>query len=223
MDALETEVDFEKNVSTSSGDDDSTGCSNDEDTFLPNTTEQETFQPDTILPYSNEPTHSGTQPDYEYNFTDESESEDETEVEEVECLENSRIGNFEWCMCGHCRSMDTSTESLCCKEVGEISSDRFEGKQCVTLVQEFSEVCLNEVVLKVTLVGYNDMKNNNKSGKFTNRNLRFVSYKMFTWWVHNKLGKGIRRCIPSCVVWAIRDRFWKLLFDGVSSDLLREF
>ena len=40
-------------------------------------------------------------------------------------------------------------QSLCCKEVGEILSDRFEGKQCVTLVQESSEVCLNKVVLKV--------------------------------------------------------------------------
>ena len=89
-----TEVDFEKNVSTCSGDDDSTGCSSDEDTFLPSTTEQETFQPDITLPYSNELTHSGTHPFYEYHFTDESESEDQTEVEEVECLKNSRIGNF---------------------------------------------------------------------------------------------------------------------------------
>ena len=121
MDDLVTEVDFEKNVSTSSGDGDSTGCSSDEDTFLPNTTEQEPFQPDTIFPYSNEPTHSGTHAYYEYNFTNESESEDETEVEEIKCLENLCIGNFEWCMCG--RSMGTSTESLCCKEVGEILSN----------------------------------------------------------------------------------------------------
>ena len=27
---------------------------------------------------------------------------------------------------------------------------------------------------------------------------RYVGYKQFTWWVHNYLGKGVRKVIPSC-------------------------
>ena len=36
---------------------------------------------------------------------------------------------------------------------------------------------------------------------------RFAGYKQYMWWVHNKLGKGVRNVIPSCAVWAIRNCF----------------
>ena len=39
------------------------------------------------------------------------------------------------------------------------------------------------------------------------RNLRYAGYKQYTWWIHNRLGKGIRRVAPSCVVWKIRNIF----------------
>ena len=103
-----------------------------------------------------------------------------------------RIGNSNWCKCGFCRATDTSIESVCCQEMDEIRNERFEGEKCIILKSEFQKICLNEFFLRVTLVGYNDVKNNNKNGEFNDKNYRFAAYKLFTWWIHNRLGKGIR-------------------------------
>ena len=39
------------------------------------------------------------------------------------------------------------------------------------------------------------------------RTYRYAAYRQFTWWVHNKLGKAVRRVIPSCAVNLIRKTF----------------
>ena len=39
------------------------------------------------------------------------------------------------------------------------------------------------------------------------RSYRFAGYKQFTWWIHNYLGKGVRNVIPSCAIWAIREKY----------------
>ena len=39
-----------------------------------------------------------------------------------------------------------------------------------------------------------------------NRSYRFAAYKQYIWWVYGWLGKHKRRIIPSCVIWAIRDK-----------------
>ena len=36
---------------------------------------------------------------------------------------NTRIGNTNCCICGNCSKMETSTESLCCCEMLEISDE----------------------------------------------------------------------------------------------------
>ena len=38
-----------------------------------------------------------------------------------------------------------------------------------------------------------------------NASMRYAGYRQYTWWVHNHLGKGVRKVIPSCAIWAIRD------------------
>lgn len=44
--------------------------------------------------------------------------------------------------------------------------------------------------------------------KITNQKLRFAAYRQFIYWVYQtQLLKRIRKVVPSCVVWAIRDRY----------------
>ena len=39
------------------------------------------------------------------------------------------------------------------------------------------------------------------------RTWRYAAYRQFIWWVHNKLGRNVRRVIPSCAICRIRAEF----------------
>ena len=70
--------------------------------------------------------------------------EEHEEHKELTADENGklRIGNSDWCLCGSCRAMETSSESLCCKDTNDIPHDHFEGslkkrtKRKTTLLRE---------------------------------------------------------------------------------------
>ena len=42
--------------------------------------------------------------------------------------------------------------------------------------------------------------------EIVNKSMRYAGYKQFIWWIYNFLGKGNRKVIPSCAIWAIRNK-----------------
>ena len=121
--------------------------------------------------------------------------------------EPSRIGNTNWCKCGNCKPMDSEAESLCCLDTNEVPDEYFEGNTCIILSEGFSTVCLSKHTLKTALSALNDLRGDSIKTDRNNCSYRYAGYKQFTWWVHNNLGKGVRKVIPSCSVWAIRTKY----------------
>ncbi|XP_066922307.1 P2X purinoceptor 7-like [Clytia hemisphaerica] len=138
-----------------------------------------------------------------YDFEPEipSVSEEEEIDQPSENKSKSRIGNTDWCECGECRPMDTETESLCCLDTNEVPEEYFEGKKCVSKSDQFHMVCIAKPVLKTALSALNNLRGDEMK---KNPGHKYAGYKQYTWWVHNHLGFGVRKVIPSCSVLAIR-------------------
>lgn len=120
----------------------------------------------------------------------------------------TRKGHTSWCICGKCKSMETEEESKCCREADEVPEEYFGCHKCITNNENFKVVCLNREVLKTTLSALNNMRGDDI--RISHRSMRYAGYRQYTWWVHNRLGKGVRKVIPSCAIWAIRDVYPEL-------------
>ena len=72
--------------------------------------------------------------------------------------------------------------------------------------QDFHVVCLDEGVLAVAQLYRRDFLAVREDIPFNDRN-RHAAYRQFVLWQHGRLGGGNRRVIPSCAVWAIRDKY----------------
>ena len=91
--------------------------------------------------------------------------EEEREPERITGFD-SRIGTTNWCTCESCGPMRREVDCLCCHEsAGALAMS--DGLRCITLHGDFSSICLNPVVLRVCLIGYQELWNN--TDPMTNR------------------------------------------------------
>ena len=95
--------------------------------------------------------------------------------------------------------MATYTESLCCQDTNEVSEELSEGRKCITKPSRFKIVCMEKPVLHASLSALNYLGGDTMEN-LDNSSYRFAGYKQYTFWVHNYLGKGVRKVIPSCAV-----------------------
>lgn len=171
-----------------------------------------------LEPYMFEPNLS--KETYSYN-QDVSSSEESDGSEMNEATRNSRLESSTWCKCTKCKCMATEKESVCCKEIEALCNERFDGEKCITDTEEFKIVCLNTAVIRTSLISMKNYGDANIEPTFNNKNMRFGCYKQFTFWAHNRLGKGKRVPLPSCVVMSIRNSFPSTdgLYEGFKDSL----
>ena len=146
--------------------------------------------------------------------TDESEEECSEESDE-KCHSHSaikeRVENATRGKCFKCNVEKREIDCMCCLEVTALNEkfDKFSVK-CVTESEKFQILCINKAVLENVLTGLHDSIGDYLEKDTTNQSYRYAAYRQFTWWVYKRLGKGNRRVIQSCALWAIRNMYPEL-------------
>ena len=67
-------------------------------------------------------------------------------------------------------------------------------------------VCLEKPVLHTSLSALNHVRGDSVEN-LNNSSCRFAGYQQYAFWVHNYLEKDVRKVIPSCTVWKIRNAY----------------
>lgn len=108
-----------------------------------------------ILPYLYEPEIQSSELE---NLDEEDDTESVLPVPE-EPEHEGRLRSTDWCSCGHCMSLGTVRECLCCKEIdaliNKLEQERHE-LNCITQNPEFHTVVLDQAVLRTALVANMD-------------------------------------------------------------------
>ena len=102
--------------------------------------------------------------------------------------------NLPWCICGRCRHMPLEVEKVCCRQ-----------RVCITREEFFQSAVLDMSVLSIAIVNRSDVFADDP--EYTPSSYRKAAYRQWILWQHGYLGRANRRVIPSCVVWAVRDRY----------------
>ncbi|XP_076084320.1 P2X purinoceptor 7-like [Mytilus galloprovincialis] len=147
-----------------------------------------------------------------YNF------EPELTVQELEDRNRAALASSEavvqtldeWYECGNCQEMPSLEENVCCR-VSDLVLPSLKDHNCITMHHSYDTLILNSDVLALAYIQM--MMYKGQQGRapeeLSNRQSRLVAYRQFICWMlkGEKLGKGRRVVIPSCVVKDIRDSF----------------
>ncbi|XP_052213985.1 uncharacterized protein LOC127832518 [Dreissena polymorpha] len=105
----------------------------------------------------------------------------------------------DWCVCGKCREMPTQAERICCER---------EPRHCFSLLPDFTVLVLDPAVLRLARLQRRDiLLLDDADEEDPHKANRHAAYRQYILWAHGRLGVGNRRVIPSCCVWAIRDKY----------------
>ena len=99
-----------------------------------------------------------------------------------------------WCICQKCRMMTLPEENRCCRRV-----------PCITTAEQFHTNVLNVDVLSIAMVSRSDIRA--ETPDYTPASYRKACYRQWIMWQHGFLGRSNRRVVPSCVVWAVSNKF----------------
>ena len=119
--------------------------------------------------------------------------------------------NTNCCKYFKCNIEKKEIDCLRCLEVTALNEtfDKFLVKW-VNEVEEFQIFCINKAVLENVLTGLRDWRGDYLEKGTINRSYPYAAYNQFTWWVYKQPGKGNRRVIQSCALWAIETMYPEL-------------
>lgn len=152
-----------------------------------------------ITPFAFQPTHTEEEIEEKLRMLVSNNKNTDCETEENE------NDDTDTCLCQHCIDMGVENIKLCCRREIENPSVQLNGEECVTATDAFLVVCTNKDVLGTALGAWHHM--NGKNLEICNKSYRFIAYRQYIWWQYGKLGKGVRRRIPTCVLSKIRQTF----------------
>ncbi|XP_038073011.1 P2X purinoceptor 7-like [Patiria miniata] len=114
---------------------------------------------------------------------------------------------LEWCTCTHCRQMPTDEECVCCGMSAENCIARHPVSTAHTHYTMMGQI-LDPMSIALQRALWREVLNpeqpaNQQPGR-ENRSSRHTAYRCYILWQYNRLGAGVRRVIPSCVVLRIR-------------------
>ena len=90
--------------------------------------------------------------------------------------------------------MDNPIENICCRQ-----------RCCVTMLAYFETGVLDATVLSIAKVNRSEIFVENP--EYTPAAYRKAAYQQWVLWQHGYLGRSNRHVIPSCVIWAVHDRY----------------
>ena len=102
--------------------------------------------------------------------------------------------NLPWCICRRCRHMPLEVEKVCYRQ-----------RICITREEFFQSAVLDMGVLSIAIVNHSDVFADDP--EYTSSSYRKAAYRQWILWQHGYFGRANRRVTPSCVVWAVRDRY----------------